>query len=471
MMKNFLFLALAFSLALPAPKVEASTSNDIEQIIIKLFAGSDTRGRTLRSHFKASQPSWKKIYRDIIKKTDASTNRDNSSAGYQEEFNRVVNGISTTATETELLVNGPASFKLREELIMNAQKSIHMMVWAVYDDLTGKVNTEWLLEALKNRPELDIRIMVDGNTAKFPDHQKELNRLARESKGKIQVMRWQSHRYRGNGNHRKILVIDEQDVIMGGINIGDWYSHMNPEVKGWRDTDLHMQGQVARTAGELFATIWNEQLKERKKLKLTPVTLSSESSKSLGEVPVTIVDHHPGSKSRKGDWNILMAYAKLIGDAKESIDIENAYFIFTPIIHKAITEALERGVKIRLLTNSGQSVDEPIVTAPILTSAREAKRRGADVYLRLGTTLHSKFMIVDGRIAVIGSDNLHPRSQRFEGEVFVVVFDKAVADEFTAQFDKDIYRGSAVRVEQASDIVVKENVFSRLANLLFWSHL
>lgn len=266
-------------------------------------------------------------------------------------------------------------------------------------------------------------------------------------------------------------MIDGKDVIMGGINIGDDYSHMNPDVQGWRDTDLHMQGQVAITADQLFASIWNEQLRERKKLKVTPVVLDSLESDDRGDMPVTIVDHHPGSKSRKGDWNILIAYAKLIGDAKESVDIENAYFIFTPIIHKVITEALDRGVKIRILTNSGQSVDEPIVTAPILTSAREAKNHGADVYLRLGTTLHSKFMIIDNRIAVVGSDNLHPRSQRFEGEVFAVVFDKDVAQNFTAQFDKDIYRGSAVRVEKGSDIVIKQNILSRLANLLFWSHL
>ena len=121
------------------------------------------------------------------------------------------------------------------------------------------------------------------------------------------------------------------------------------------------------------------------------------------------------------------------------------------------------------MTNSAQSVDEPIVTAPILASLPELVASGAEVYLKQGDTLHSKLMVVDGLYAAVGSYNLHPRSERYEGEMLVNTLSKDTASNVVNAFEKDLAK--ATRVNAASDITVPTTAFSILASRFFFDQL
>ena len=56
---------------------------------------------------------------------------------------------------------------------------------------------------------------------------------------------------------------------------------------------------------------------------------------------------------------------KLAQGADEVYDISHAYFIMTPVMEEMVRGLLKNGVKIRLLTNSGESVDEPVIARPM----------------------------------------------------------------------------------------------------------
>jgi phosphatidylserine/phosphatidylglycerophosphate/cardiolipin synthase-like enzyme len=185
-----------------------------------------------------------------------------------------------------------------------------------------------------------------------------------------------------------------------------------------------------------------------------------------GDAKAAVVNHVPGPD---GDAHILLGTLKAIEGATESVDIENAYFITTPAIQQALFDALERGVKVRLLTNSDQSVDEPIVSAPIMGSLPALIEKGAEVYVKQGDTLHSKFMVVDGHFAQVGSYNLHPRSHRYEGELMIHVLDDDFAGDMTDAFQKDL--DSAIHLEHASDVEVPKTALSALADRYFFDQL
>lgn len=253
-------------------------------------------------------------------------------------------------------------------------------------------------------------------------------------------MKWKSRRYRANGNHRKLMVIDTEHVIVGGMNIGNNYSHMGNDDK-WRDLDVYLRGGDAPlNAQNQFAAIWNKQIEEFPKLrqKLGTVKETASIAESREGQKVLFVDQHPGSAVNKYYHNIHTAMVKLFRDARSSIDIENAYFIMDPIIKSEIKAALQRGVKVRIFTNSDISVDEKVISMAIMHSAREALIMGAEIYLRQTTNLHSKYMIVDGEISVIGSFNFHPRSLRFDAENVAVIFDKDLGIELTQHFEDAI---------------------------------
>lgn len=431
------------------------------QLQAKILGTADLKGLTITSRGHKGQASWSQIHQDIKSKVSQSRVHNIDDPTYKNEFDSLTHGYATTQNSNELLIDGLVSFEKRKKMIEEAQKSIYLMVWAVYDDRTGEMHTEWLLEKFKQNPQIDIKILVDGQTALMEHHSGELKKLSVASQGKIQIIKWFTHPYRGNGSHRKIFVVDEKEVIMGGMNVGDDY-HFS-----WRDTDIFMEGDVGVTAANLFRKVWNQQIREHK-LKFTPMALTPEVQ-TQEAIKTTLLDHSPGVKGEKGDHNLLMAYSKLIQDATTSVDIENAYFILNSVLREALSSAIKRGVKVRVLTNSDVSVDEPIVSVPILESALEAFNMGAEMYLRQGTTLHTKAMIIDGKVALIGSDNLHPRSQRFEGEVMVAIFDQATARQMTEMFENDLK--AAKKIQHKEDIVVKHSFISRLVKRLFYSHL
>lgn len=470
-MKTLYFLALVFSLSLQAETLPTQTRGEkvsywAKTINSKLFGSADNAGLTPKTWGKKVAAGWKTINKSIEKSMLTTTVKDNSDEAYKAEFDRLTNARSTSYTKAEILVNGEASFAKRKAMIDEAQESILFMSWAIYDDYTGKLHSNWLLEKIKQNPKIKIRLIVDGQVALQSNHFMELKRLEKNSNGKIQVIRWITNRYRGNGTHRKFFIVDQKKVIFGGINVGDYYSHLNPEVPGWRDTDIYFEGDIAQKSTELFAEIWNQQIAENE---FDVEALNLEKRSSPHGTPMSLIDHKPGDKHNKADHNILMVYAKLISEAEVSVDIQNAYFIFNPIVKNAMETALARGVKIRIMTNSNESVDEPVVSVPILQSSRLALEMGAEVFLKKGTTLHSKFMIVDNKIVALGSDNLHPRSQHFEGETMTVSFDEKLAQDLTKVFQNDIQEAQAVKTPE--EIVVKKTFMSSLVKLLFFDHL
>lgn len=345
------------------------------------------------------------------------------------------------------LIDGPASFAKRSQLIDNAQKSIHLMTWAFYDDETGWETARKLVE--KKEAGLDVRVVVDGQVAAGPGHHETLDFMQQHG---VEVVRWRNSQRPYDGQHRKVMVVDGQFAIAGGLNQGNVYSHQGEGPK-WRDTDVLLEGPAVAECQKLF----NEVSGAPAEAAVPAVAGSARSA---------VVNHVPGPQ---GDANILRATLKAIEGASETIDIENAYVITTPDLRQALGDALARGVRVRILTNSAESVDEPIVSAPILNSLPELVKAGAEVYLKQGDTLHSKFMVVDGLFSSVGSHNLHPRSQRYEGEMMIHSLDVDAAGQLTAAFEKDL--AAARKIESAEQIVVPNNTFTMLAARYFFDQL
>jgi len=345
------------------------------------------------------------------------------------------------------LIDGPASFAERDRLIDSATTSIHMMTWAFYDDETGWETARKLVA--KHQEGVEVEVVVDGQVAERMGHGETLKFM--EEHG-IKVVRWKDPERPYDGQHRKALIVDGTSAVVGGLNAGNVYSHKGPkEGQKWRDTDVLLEGPAVADCERLFASVCGRDADPR-----APEPVDSARS--------SIVNHVPGD-----DAHIMLATMKAIQGASESIDIENAYFIETPGIKKVLMDALARGVRVRILTNSAQSVDEQIVTAPILRSLPELVAAGAEVYLKQGDTLHSKFMVIDGMYSSVGSYNLHPRSERYEGEMTVNTLDTRTAAFLTQAFENDIDR--AKQVMSPDEIKVPENILTLIVSRYFFNQV
>ncbi|NCN26570.1 phosphatidylserine/phosphatidylglycerophosphate/cardiolipin synthase family protein [bacterium] len=382
-------------------------------------------------------------------------------AGVQSDHFWKTHAVQTNTThhkasKAEILVDGPASFAKRGELIDSAKKEILIMSWSIEDDETG----EWLKQKLlkKISQGVSVKVMVDGQTAKRPGYKMVLQQL---EEAQIEVIRWIStdSSREFDGQHRKYMIVDGESLVGGGLNHGNHYSHMGPkEGHFWRDTDLSFEGPAVQATRNQFVELWNEQISGTLHADRTP--LEANTLSTTGQRNMSVVNHIAG----QGE-NILRSIVLAIEAAERQVLIENAYFIVDPVVERALTRSLARGVKVVIATNSAESIDEPTVTRPILKSLNKLFEVGASIYTKPGKleTLHSKVMAVDNHYAWVGSQNLHPRSYRYEGEVIFVSSSPTFVSKVNAMlrndFESFIPMTEAFDVEESDLLDFQEELF------------
>lgn len=400
---------------------------------------------------------WPELSKQMISKLDLSP-------GGWDHLLDFANTKFNTAKEARLLVNGTASFALRKQLIADAKNTIDVMSWAFLSDYTGNLAADWLIQ--KHQQGVRVRILVDGQTAEMDSYSAPLQKM---EKAGITVLRWRNSQITFEGQHRKMLIIDGQHLIAGGLNFGDTYSHLNPDtnVPRWRDTDIYLTGAIIKDGQNLYEKIWRQGAGLALSNLATPE--QNGSTANDGKYEVALINHSP-SDGLVGS-TIMMTLLKAIRESKESIVLENAYIIQFPALKAEIDRAIKRKVRVRIITNSSQSVDEPVVAIPMTRSAKKFAGSGAEVYLKKGATLHSKVAVFDSMYSMVMSYNLHPRSERIEGEMAFLVKNSEFAQNLEKVIANDISEENAMSIKRAEDIEVQQSPVAIPALRLFFDML
>ena len=119
--------------------------------------------------------------------------------------------------------------------------------------------------------------------------------------------------------------------------------------------------------------------------------------------------------------------------------IESPYFIPPRFFRELLLKKLAEGVRIVVVTNSVRSTDGLLPQVAYLKYRGELARAGIDFREYKGPDcLHGKAIVVDGRVAMIGSYNIDPRSQYLNTEVTCVVENEALARELQRLIDGHI---------------------------------
>ncbi len=380
--------------------------------------------------------------------------------GFIEEMQRLTGVSFSDDNKIEILSSGEASYAARNDLIANAKQSINLMAWAVYDDKAGRETVDLLIA--KHKQGVKVRVMVDGQTVDDSGHGRI--EIARLEEAGIDVIRFLDPERPYDGLHSKMLLVDGRVAIAGGRNVGDPYLHTDPEGEKWRDMDVRLEGPSVDDSEALFADVWNGQVRDQKLPHDRVEDVLDYTGDYPGQARIAISYQQPGEPA-----SVLLGMLKAISGASTRINIENAYFISFPAIRSALLEAIERGVEVNILTNSAESVDQPIVVVPILESLPELIEAGANVYIMRDTMLHAKFMTVDGIYSNVTSYNIHPRSERYEHEMAVAGLDAQLAADLDDDFARDIH--SARKIESAGDLDIPSSPLSTIVRRYLFNQL
>ncbi|SFU99746.1 PLD-like domain-containing protein [Polaromonas sp. YR568] len=164
---------------------------------------------------------------------------------------------------------------------------------------------------------------------------------------------------------------------------------------------------------------------------------------------------------------------QLMAQAKGNLLIVSPYFVPGERMMKGFAELRHRGVRVRVLTNSLASNDAPAAHVGYARYRKALLEMGIEIYemraeqegsfssfgsaaLAGGSTggstggsrasLHSKVVVMDDRLLVVGSMNLDLRSQLQNSEVAIVIRNRAISAEATKLIEPTL-AGGAYRVE------------------------
>ncbi len=248
--------------------------------------------------------------------------------------------------------------------------------------------------------------------------------------------------------HRKLCVVDGQVAFCGGINVlDDWVDPNHGRLKAPRfDFAVRVAGplvsavhevmtqgwwrlQAVRTAREAdWPAAWHA-LQEAVRTAWTaqgPPAWPAAPGADPGARAALLLRDNVRHRRR-----IEFAYRKAIAEAREEIVIANAYFLPGRRLRQALIDAVQRGVRVRLLLQGRYEYFlQYHAVRPVYGPLLQA---GVEIHEYSPSFLHAKVAVIDGRWATVGSSNLDPLSLLLAREANVLVDDEAFAQDLRAR--------------------------------------
>jgi len=153
-----------------------------------------------------------------------------------------------------------------------------------------------------------------------------------------------------------------------------------------------------------------------------------------------------GSTSDDADSPIYLTLLSAIEHAEQQVHITNAYFAPDPQFLKALTDAAQRGVDVKLILPS--HTDSWAVFYAGRSHYSKLLRAGVKIYERRGAVMHSKTASIDGVWSTIGSTNLDWRSFVHNDEINAAILGRDFSRQMEAMFAKDLAESDAIDLER-----------------------
>ena len=243
-----------------------------------------------------------------------------------------------------------------------------------------------------------------------------LNRIGVRHRAMLPLQPWKGVYQRPDlRNHRKLLIIDSHIAYTGSQNIIEpGYRNPRHHKRGltWLDVMMRADGPLTDGLEALFVSDWYQETGE---LLNTP-TPASPAETDHRSVWAQVV---PSGPAFEGENNLRLFNSVVYG-ARSRLILSSPYFVPDESMRYAITTAAERGVEVHLMVS--EIADQHLVFYAQRSYYDELLLSGVNIWLyRAPTILHSKFIIVDDAMSVLGSSNIDMRSFSLNLEVSVLM--------------------------------------------------
>ena len=307
--------------------------------------------------------------------------------------------------------------------VSQARHFVHIEYYIFVLDET----TEPLFSAIESarRRGVIVRVLYDAfGTRKFPRRKEMLARL-RKCGAEVHAMlplRLPGKFYTRPDlrNHRKLVVVDGEVGYTGSLNMVERAYHRKDSIV-YDEMVVRLEGPIVLQLEAIFLTDWHSE---------TGIILSEPRrnfEKQLVARGTSITQVIPSGPGYQYENN-LKAFNGSFYQARSRITIVNPYFVPDESLQMALTNAALRGVEV-VLVNS-EAIDQRMVAHAQRSYYQEMLDAGVKIYLyKAPTLLHSKYILIDDDLLLVGSSNMDIRSFELNQELMLAVYDAKVVSQ------------------------------------------
>jgi len=355
----------------------------------------------------------------------------------------------------EVLVNGDEIFDAMLKSIRGAQKTITFETYIYWSETIGQQFSEALME--RARAGVKVHVMLDFVGSVKMD----LASLDAMKQAGVQVQRyhkpvWWKLARMNNRTHRKLLVVDGTVGFTGGVGIADQWRGNAQDEQHWRDTHFRVQGPVVGQIQAVFVDNWT---------KATGRVLDgADYFPPLQEAGSQLAQMFSSSPTG-GSESMHLMYHMAITAAKRSIHLSSAYFVPDPLTVTALVAAVQRGVKVQIIT-PGRTIDSDVVRSASRSRWGELLKAGVTIAEYQPTMFHVKALVVDALLVSVGSTNFDNRSFSLNDEANLNVLDRDFALRQIAIFEEDLRSSKNITYQAWQQRSWQEKAAGQLASLI-----
>ncbi len=405
-----------------------------------------------------------------------------------------------------LLGQGRDAYVARAVLARLAEKSIDVQYYMWHQDTVGRLLIKELLAAADRG--VRVRILIDDMYGEDGDktwsalnaHPNMEVRLYNPfARGRSKNLQFITQLKRVNHRmHSKTYTVDNKASIVGGRNIGNEYFDADTDV-AFSDLDALTIGPVVPEVSDQFDEYWSSRhsypvstlvagvegkevpanavgklrsdlakfYKEKQTSDYVQAVKNSDFANALRNKSAKFsfsrakIIHDSAEKMTKSDPNwkeelLMSQLAPYIKQAKKEFILVSPYFVPGKKGADAICRLSEKGVKVKILTNSLASNDVTAVHAGYIRHRKQLLRCGVELY-ELNeqlkqveekrftwlpglskSSLHAKTLTIDKKMMYVGSFNFDQRSLNLNTEIGILFHNPKIAGRASKKFDDNI---------------------------------
>jgi cardiolipin synthase C len=412
----------------------------------------------------------------------------------------------------------------RLHLIDRVEKTLDLQYYIWENDKIGKLALDAIIRAADRG--VKVRLLIDDNNSKSM----QSSYLALDQHSNIEVRLYNPYRFRkvrvmdialdlkriNRRMHNKSFIADNQISLIGGRNMSNMYYNVSDTYQ-FSDVDVMLVGAASDEIIHSFDEYWNDdyaypvqdvvdyrtsslrfpELKQELEAHAHEVSVQnyldlanrSEAFEhwlndhiQLDWVQADVVKDSPSkikSRAPKEEHLNFQLLAHL-DKPEQSIDIVSAYFVPEKIGADKLKKLASENVKVRVLTNSYQANDVPLVHAFYAKYRKDLLKNDVGLYEFLSaperenlnsnteelakkakvsmkglsrSSLHAKMMAIDEKQVFIGSFNFDPRSAYLNSEIGVLLHSPTLAKSVHENMDNNLSKYAYKLVIDANDSI------------------